>query len=168
MQAEAQEAIPMNTMREPHTVTMAPPARWAILALCCAALGACNKGRERQNDQEDKSGVTTLTGESMMGNEAAIDRVVASRCARELACNNVGPDRHFTTSDACVTEVRKQTKESMATSDCPSGVDGEALDKCLDSIRSEACNSPINTLSRFAACRAANICVKATPAPMAP
>jgi hypothetical protein len=117
--------------------------------------------RKALNDQQDKSGTTTITGANFVGADAATDRIVASRCARELTCSNVGPDKHFKTTDACVVEVRKGMRTDFDTTQCTSGIDGAALDKCLDSIRSESCTNPIDTLSRMAACRTGALCARA-------
>ncbi|MBX3261795.1 MAG: hypothetical protein KF782_19080 [Labilithrix sp.] len=111
------------------------------------------------NDQ-DRAGVTTLTAASWVANDAAIDRIVASRCAREVACNNVGPDKHITSGEVCAREVRTRVHAELKTSECPSGIDGKELDECLDAIRGESCTNPIDSVARVAACRASELCVK--------
>jgi len=109
---------------------------------------------------DDKAGTTTITGAAWMENGAAIDRIVASRCAREVSCSNVGPDKHFGSPEACSREIRKTMAEDLKVSECPGGIDSEKLDKCLDMIRSESCTNPIESLGRLATCRTGELCMR--------
>ncbi len=139
---------------------------------CLAALAGCHRDRghagehttsseeRRDPNEQDKSGTTTLTGASWVANGAAIDRIVASRCAREVSCSNIGPDKHFTNGEVCVREVREKTHEELKESACPNGIDGKELDECLDAIRSESCTNPIEAVARLAACRTSDLCLK--------
>lgn len=138
-----------------------------------AAAGCRDRGVDRdrpgtvaQPDREDRSGTTNLTGAAWIANGPAVDRIVASRCARELTCSNVGPDKHFTTSDACVFEVRKRMEGELSNNECPMGIDGRELDDCLDAIRKESCSNAIETIGRIAACRTSKLCMRGeTPHP---
>ncbi|HVH40747.1 MAG TPA: DUF6184 family natural product biosynthesis lipoprotein [Labilithrix sp.] len=148
-------------------------AACSMAALVLALVG-CNRERSSNRDhsgfisendrrnpnEQDKSGVTTLTGASWLANDAAIDRIVASRCAREVTCSNVGPDKHFTSGEICVREVRSKMSDQLRASECPSGIDSKELEECLDAIRSESCTNPLDTVSRLAACRTSDLCLK--------
>ena len=152
-------------------------AVWCSVAVFSILLGACNRDRggERErsglfpfpatgtkdHNEQDKSGTTSLTGASWVANGAAIDRIVASRCAREVACSNIGPDKHFTSGEVCVREVRTRMLDELKPSECPNGIDGKELDECLDAIRNESCTNPIESLARLAACRTSDLCLKA-------
>lgn len=145
----------------------------AVLAI---ALVGCNRDRVRERDrvtgvettkdpnEQDRAGAATLTGASWVGNDSAIDRIVASRCAREVTCSNIGPDKHFTSGEVCVREVRNKMHDDLKASECPAGIDGKELDECLDAIRNESCTNPIESLGRLAACRTSDLCLK-TPMP---
>jgi hypothetical protein len=145
---------------------------WSLAALA-VVLGACNRDRSRERErsgsatelkdpnEQDKSGTTTLTGASWVPNESAIDRIVASRCAREVTCSNVGLDKHFTSGEVCAREVRTKMHDELKASECPSGIDGKELDECLDAIRNESCTNPIESLGRLAACRTSDLCLRA-------
>jgi hypothetical protein len=145
---------------------------------CVAALVAC-KGqridrdgdRERTYDYKDQKsagtdegrvGTTTTTGADVnaLSNESAIARIVAARCARETACNNVGSDKHFTNHDTCARELRNKIGDDLKASECPRGIDAKELDECMEEIRTESCNNPIDTISRLAACRTSDMCLK--------
>jgi hypothetical protein len=162
-----------------HSLRSAASLAFSLLALC-----ACNRDRDRSYEspkfseplkdypslgerelrnpnEQDRAGTTTLTGaSSWIANVAAIDRLVASRCAREVSCSNVGPDKHFADGDACTREVRKKLNDELKTSACPNGIDGKELDECLDAIRKESCTNPVDTVSRLAACRTSELCLK--------
>lgn len=111
------------------------------------------------NDQ-DRAGTTTLTSGSWMANQVAVDRLTAARCAREVACSNVGPDKHFANDETCWRDVRKKVTEDIKPVDCPNGIDGKEVDSCIEAIRTESCTNPIDTMSRMAACQTSKLCLK--------
>jgi hypothetical protein len=126
-------------------------------------------GLHKNPNEQDRSGATTLTSASWIANEAAIDRIVASRCAREVTCSNIGRDRHFATGELCVREMRSRMNDELKTSSCPNGIDAARLDMCLDAIRNESCTNAVETIGRVALCRASKLCLNRTgrsPAPL--
>ena len=148
-----------------------------VPALCLVALGACNRDRDRvdvdrhegrvtvdtdRDKDRDRSGTTTVTGANVgtVNNEGAIDRIVAARCAREAACNNVGADKHFATRDACSVKVKSDMRDDLNAKDCPRGIDAKELNECLVEIKNEDCNNPIDMIGRLAACRTSDLCLK--------
>lgn len=139
--------------------------RLAILAIAGLTLVGCNRdksgdGRPTDPNAQDRAGVTTLTGASVVSNESAIDRIVAARCAREVTCSNLGPDKRYGTGDGCVREVRMKLNDEMKPNDCARGIDARELDECLDAIRNESCTNAIETMARLAQCRAGELCLK--------
>lgn len=147
----------------------------SVLGIVClaAALGGCRDKIDRDGNEQrsssdrsgagDRIGTTTVTGANVGGlsNDLAVERVVAARCARETACNNIGSDKHFTDYDVCARQLRTKIGEDLKSSECTQGIDATELDECLDSIRTESCNNPIDTISRLAACRTSGICIGA-------
>lgn len=159
-----------------------------VPALCLVAVAACNRDRDRvdvdrhegrvtvdtnrdkngktldldKDKHDDKAGTTTVTGANVgaVGNEGAIDRIVAARCAREAACNNVGADKHFTTRDACTVKLKADMRDDLNAKDCPRGIDAKELNECLVEIKNEDCNNPIDMIGRLAACRTSDLCLK--------
>lgn len=138
-----------------------------VPALCLVALGACReRDRERAHvdvDRErDKTGSTTVTGANVgaVSNENAIDRIVAARCAREVTCNNVGTDKHFTTREVCSQKLKSDMRDDLSAKDCPRGIDQKELNECLQSIQKEDCNNPIDMIGRLTACRTSDLCLK--------
>jgi hypothetical protein len=141
-------------------------------------LGACNRDRVDPNrtgnvdrnrdqpgvvtDQDRGPGTTTLTGANVgvVENQAAIDRIVGARCERETSCNNVGPNKTHVNAQACTQKLKFDMREDLNAKDCPRGIDQKELNECLDDIRKEACNNPIDSISRMAACRTSDLCLK--------
>jgi hypothetical protein len=126
--------------------------------------GATDKsGAGEPKSTEDRAGTTTVTGADLgaVSNELAIGRIVAARCARETACNNVGADKHFVDQTACARSLHSKLADELEPSECPRGIDAMAIDRCMESIRTESCNNPIDTISRLAACRTSDLCIKA-------
>ena len=158
--------------------------RSSIFAAACVgavvASAACNKtlperdSREgRDRDLEDKSGAprpgervgtTTLTGAELgagsLSNGVVTQRIVEARCARETACNNIGPDKHFVDRSVCERTLGERMGNDLQPSACPRGIDSDAANRCMEATRLEDCNNPIDTISRIAACRATELCLK--------
>lgn len=151
-----------------------------VSALCLVALAGCSRDRDRidvdkregragvnvdpkvETDRDrDRSGTTTVTGANVgaVGNESAIDRIVAARCAREVACNNVGADKRFTSRDVCSQKVKGDMRDDLSAKDCPRGIDQKELNECLEEIKNENCNNPIDMIGRLAACRTSDLCL---------
>lgn len=123
-------------------------------------------GCKREDRTFDHGKVTTTTGANVAStsNDNAVARIVSSRCAREATCNNIGVDKRFDNAAGCTAKIRSDMRDDLNTKDCPYGVDVKELDECLEAIRSEACNSPLDSISRLAACRASDMCLKTTNA----
>jgi len=146
-------------------------------ALAIVAVG-CNRDRvdhdrtgvgvpgDRSGDRVGRTneglGTTTVTGANVgkVGNQTAVDRIVAARCAREASCNNVGPNKHWESGASCTQKVGADMKDDLNASECPAGIDEKELNECLESIRGENCNNPIDTIGRLAACRTSDLCLK--------
>jgi hypothetical protein len=131
------------------------------------AAGCNNRRDERANEpRTTEVGHTTTTGANVVttSNDVAVGRIVASRCAREAACNNVGVDKKYQNTAGCTAKIRSDMKDDLNAKDCPYGVDQKELDECLESIRKEDCNNPIDTISRLGACRTSDMCLKTASA----
>jgi len=136
--------------------------RYGALLICALALAACDRDRATDRDRTTKTdpGTTTVTGANVVANDPAVLRVVNARCARELACNNVGADKKFASTDVCAQKLRADMKNDLNVQDCPRGIDQKELDECLSEIRNESCNNPIDKLERLAACSTSDLCLK--------
>lgn len=138
--------------------------RSVLGAACLVALAACSRTERSYDDKAgagDRTGTTTVTGAEVrsLSNDLAVERIVAARCQRETACNNIGSDKHFTNHDTCARELRSKTGSDLRASECPRGIDAKELDECMEAIRTESCNNPVDTISRLAACRTSDMCL---------
>lgn len=88
----------------------------------------------------------------------AVDNLATARCDRELRCNNVGTGRRYDTKDACMSSLRSNQQQDLNLSACPGGVDQKELQECLEEIRKDDCNNPLDNLTRLAACRKTDMC----------
>jgi hypothetical protein len=138
--------------------------------ICLAALVGCKGDRDRVLDRDHPAqtepGRTTITGANVgsVSNDSAVGRIVAARCEREARCKNVGADKKYASPDVCAQKIRSDMREDLNAKDCPYGVDQKELDECLTDIRKEDCNNPLDAISRIAACRTGDMCLK-TAAP---
>jgi hypothetical protein len=140
-----------------------------LLAYSClivATFPAC-RDRDRTYDHERGStlapierpaGVTTLTKASWVSADMATDRIVAARCAHELQCEDVGPDRHYPTPDACTLQLRHSMSGELSAGDCTDGVDGAGLDACVEAIRAQACTHRFEPVAQFPPCQSRALC----------
>ena len=158
-----------------------------VAGVCVVALLACNKrednttsdrrdtttttsDREGRNGREhygDRSGTTTTTGAHVgsVSYETATSRIVAARCDRESACDNIGAKKRFVDRTVCTHELGVKLADDLKPSECPNGVDGKHLDDCLDSIAKESCGNIVDTIARAGACSTSGLCLKADDKP---
>ena len=139
--------------------------------LACAACAACSKKADRDGDlireandksgaPADRVGTTTVTNALYAGitGDVAVARLVAARCGRETACNNVGPGKHYVDPDLCARDLSNRISMELKPSNCPFGVDASALENCIDAIRNESCTNAVETVERLATCRTSEMC----------
>ena len=123
----------------------------SIFVLSAVALAACSR--------DDRVSTTNLTSARLITNDAAIDRIVTARCARDAACSNVGLNKDFAQNNQCEPRVTARLHETMTS--CATGVDSEALQRCLTAIDTEGCDNPLDEILRQNDCRPGNLCLKA-------
>ena len=123
-------------------------ASFAVVAVACG-----------HDDRPARYGETRLTS-AQMNNESAIRRITSARCDHALSCNDVGAGKKFGTRDACVNERGHDERASLRASECPGGIDQQALEECLRDIHKEKCDNPFDSITRIAACRTGVLCKK--------
>lgn len=137
--------------------------------IAIAATVACNRDGDRPAERPS----TTTTSEgtaasvrpvSVVQNDTAVARIADARCARELACENIGVAKAYTSHDACAQQIRLDLSDDLRVDMCPRGIDQRELDECLAAIKAEGCNNPIEKIERLAACRTSELCRKSPPA----
>jgi len=122
-----------------------------LVLLAIAAVGGCTK-----DEPEPKY---PPAGPPTASNDRAISAITDERCDRDLRCNNIGPDKKYTSRDECVRKLTDSGYSSLGPTECRSGINQSELSQCLQSIRNEQCDSPLDTLERLAACRSGKLCM---------
>lgn len=147
----------------------------SVVSIACVGLGiisvaGCRDRADRERAGErgtvtgetrttEQTGTTTVTGANVINNQSAIDRIVSARCAREATCNNVGTDKRYANQQACTQKIKADMKEDLNVNECPRGIDQKELNECLEEIKNENCNNPLDTIGRLAACRTSDLCL---------
>jgi hypothetical protein len=91
---------------------------------------------------------------------SALASLATERCDREARCKNIGAKEKYHTRAECVTEMQRDKRDDLNSDVCPGGVHQKELSDCLQAIRDENCNHPLDSLTRLNACRAGNLCAK--------
>jgi hypothetical protein len=108
---------------------------------------------EMQQDLAERAGV----GE-------AVDQIAQARCARAAACNRFNPgkdygDKDYADRDACTIGIKSKLRDELSARECPAGIDRKELGECLEEIRNESCDNPLDQLGRVVACRSSDMCL---------
>jgi hypothetical protein len=104
-------------------------------------------------------GVANAQG-GAQGDAAIVERLAEARCDREQACNHIGPGAVYASRGVCKEQVHGSIANDLNTYNCPRGLDGEAIDRCMAAIKGEECGHPFDTLVRYEKCRNAALCMK--------
>jgi len=91
---------------------------------------------------------------------SALATLATERCDREARCKNIGAKEKYHTRGECMTEMQRDKRDDLNSDVCPGGIRQRELGDCLQAIREESCNSPLDSLTRLNACRAGNLCAK--------
>lgn len=89
---------------------------------------------------------------------SAMESIAEARCARDSRCDNIGPEKRYSSMEDCVARVREDWRSELDQRSCPAGIVDEQLDECLNAVRSEECSSPFDTLERVTECTQSQIC----------
>jgi hypothetical protein len=95
--------------------------------------------------------------------DEVVEQLSTASCDHELACNNTGPGRQFTSLDACASQMRLEVASELGAYRCPAGLDRAALGQCTMAIIGERCDQPVSTLPQIEKCRSAALCMTSSP-----
>jgi len=121
------------------------------------ACGGTNQGPAVTGTPDVQTGVTSA---QKGADTAVVDRLTAARCDQEQRCNNVGPGAKFASRTTCMDQIRGSIGNNLNAYDCPRGLDGDGVDRCMAAIKSEECDHPFDTLTRYDKCRTGAMCMK--------
>jgi hypothetical protein len=91
-------------------------------------------------------------------NESAVSSITMARCDREARCNNVGGGKKYLSREDCVTKTRADWRDDLNARECPNGVVSTQLTSCVNQIKEESCNNPVEKLESVLACRTVDLC----------
>jgi hypothetical protein len=125
-----------------------------VLSMTCAALvGACSHAPPVRSS-------TTTTGVRVISNDIGIGRIIEGRCDREDACGRIGEGKKWETRRACREEMSLDERSSLRADRCPGGLDADAVNECVDKVRSQRCRDPIDAIAREAVCQKLRLCLR--------
>lgn len=123
-----------------------------ISTLAASAVGACS-----HNDRPATH--AQMASARSQKAKSAVNDIVNARCDLEQRCSNIASGKKYDSRDMCESKLQGATADDLNTKDCPHGVDQGKLSTCLSDIRAESCGNPLDSLSRWNACRTGQICL---------
>jgi uncharacterized protein DUF6184 len=122
-----------------------------------AACGGANQGPAIAGTPESQ---TSVTSAQKKDDAAVVDRLTGARCDQEQGCQNVGAGAKYASRPVCMDQIRGSIGNDLNAYNCPGGLDSSAVDRCTAAIKSEECNHPFDTLTRYDKCRTGALCMK--------
>ena len=97
----------------------------------------------------------------VIGEERAANlAITGALCNRSDRCKDVGIDRAHESREQCFRQTGEDWTGRFSRHECTTGIDIARLDTCLDLIRNDKCQNPMDTLARLAACQPSIVCRK--------
>ena len=131
--------------------------RRIVCLICFVAAAGCSRNNEPAPVAPNNPSVSSDQA-NVATTRSARESIAESRCQREQKCNNVGPEKKYSSADDCLVRIRNDWKDDLNARECPGGINRAQLDECLTKIRTEDCGNPFETLSRIVECRVGQIC----------
>jgi hypothetical protein len=137
------------------TAALALAALTAILATGCERRSESTATSPTNRYRTDDGGAGASASMQATGVDTmSVEKLSSARCDREEACNHLGAGKTYASRDACMYQMRGSMAKELNSSNCPNGVDQNAVERCMAAIRSEECGHPLDTLVRLEKCRA--------------
>jgi hypothetical protein len=109
-------------------------------------------------EAEERGSTDTGVAASASARHAGVRQLSTARCDREERCKNVGKNRKYESREQCLQKLDAKNQEDLGPEECKTGIEQEKLSTCLKAIQEEACNSPLDSLSRIVSCRSSALC----------
>jgi hypothetical protein len=129
---------------------------FAITALLVSS-GCAHRGPPVTGSAAGQTGVTSAQKDVDTG---VVERLAAARCDQEQECKNVGAGAKYSSLSVCMDEIRESIGHHLNADQCRHGLDRDAVDRCMVSIKREECSHPFDTLLRYDDCRPRALCLK--------
>jgi len=142
--------------------------RVAVFLAVAAIVPAC-----KRDAPEPPVSTTTTTSANLnvvvVSNQESIAHLMEARCTRNAECRTT-PGTPFVGGGAsheeCLAQIGPSLKARLGTEACPLGMDGAALDRCLQNLRTQQCIDPLTVESiveGIDSCRSAVLCLRVAP-----
>lgn len=89
---------------------------------------------------------------------AAVLAITSALCNRADHCKQLGETGSQASREHCFRDTGKEWTGRLSGPPCERGIDLGLLEACLDSIRRDKCQNPLDTLARLAACDPSVFC----------
>jgi len=148
----------------------------AIVAIASLAIHGCGRDRDARrtepgerletadrpaggrinvfNEQISLEEATAVVG----AQSAAVLAITSALCNRADHCKQLGETGSHASREHCFRDTGKEWMGRLNGPPCERGIDLGLLEACLDSIRSDKCQNPLDTLARLAACEPSVFC----------
>lgn len=84
--------------------------------------------------------------------------ITGALCDRSERCKDVGVDGAYESREQCFREMGEDWTGRFSRHECKTAIDIARLHTCLDRIRDDKCQNPLDTLARLAACQPSVLC----------
>jgi len=157
-----------RAMHTLHTIVVVSLVSAGILTLGCehpqdrnVATSAPAPAPEPASATYAPRGATNAQSRSNSVDASVVERLTRARCDREQFCENVGGGKKYASREVCMGSFRSSIGNDLNSYQCPSGLDGSAVQQCLSAISGEECGAhPVEAITRMERCRKGEICMK--------
>lgn len=146
-------------LAKPATVFINTDMTKTTVGICSIVIALCSISACSHEDRPAEHGGAPAASAPARELNGAVNDVADARCDFEQRCDHIGAGQSFENREACETKMRGSIADDLNTKDCPNGVADSKLSACLSQLRSEECGDPMDTMSRWAACRQGELCL---------
>ena len=130
------------------------------LLVACGGQSSQNPPSSAPNAVPGSAVPSGVTAAQNTIDQKSVDRIAEARCDHEQKCNNIGQGQKYGSREDCKQKLATDTSSDLNATNCPRGLDQDALNRCVNAINNEQCSVSLDTLSRMADCRSGAICMK--------
>lgn len=142
------------------TSTVLSAAFVAAVLVACGGQNTQSNPNTAQNPVPGSAPPSGVTSAQNSADQKTVDRIADARCAHDQKCNNVGQGQKFASLDVCKQQRSSDTSNDLNATNCPRGLDQDAINRCMNAIQNEPCSTSLDTLSRVVDCRTDALCMK--------
>lgn len=115
------------------------------------------------SSNEGSNGVDTFTPQSSSPELAdpahPANRLGTAACERKQECDEIGDGKSHATQQSCLMATRRHAHEELGRLSCENGLDNNALEHCLKSVRIAEC-ALVDSITKQDACAKHTLCAR--------